>query len=219
MPSKNSIKSFAEDQMWHIYNRGTDKRLIFTEDKDFAVFLSYIKCCLREDPDDADKLETISHLGYSRYRRLDLSKEVKLVSYCLMPNHFHLQLFQYSPDGISKLMRSIMTGYVAYFNHKEKRTGHLFQGVYKGSLVSTQDYWDHLSRYIHLNPTDINKPYKNYDFSSYKYYTKKYDTPEWLAPEFVLDSFKRREYEQFVEDYIDYKKVIKDPTKVFLDLK
>ena len=203
MPSKNTIKIFDTEQMWHIYNRGNDKRLIFLDEQDYKVFLSYLKCALLTEVDEESAKELSKHLSIERVRRLRLHNEVELVSYCLMPNHFHLLLYQTTQDGISKLMRSIMTGYVAYFNYRHERSGRLFQGVYKGSRINSDSYWTHISRYIHLNP----KEFRNYEYSSYKYYTGQVSVPGWLKIEKVMGMFKTTsEYSNFCVEYEDEKR-------------
>lgn len=209
MPAKNTLKSFAPEQMWHVYNRGVDGRNIFLVDRDYLVFLSFMKVCLTEERPSEETLKLIP-FDVIRLRRLNLYKEVELVSYCLMPNHFHLQLYQYTADGISKLMRSVMTGYVMYFNRKQQRSGRLFQGTYKASLINSEPYWQHISRYIHLNPLDIHQDYKIYKYSSYKYFTR-LSSPGWLQPGHVTGSFSsKREYENFLADYKDHKRKLEE---------
>ena len=217
MPSKNSVKTYAPNQMWHVYNRGVDGRDVFMDERDYAVFLSFFKLCLTPEMPETETLNALPlGLDVIRLRRLNLYKEVELVSYCLMKNHFHLQLFQYSEDSISKLMRSIMTGYVMYFNNRQERTGRLFQGVYKASLIDSDAYWQHISRYIHLNPLDIAKDYKTYPYSSYKYYTAP-PAPTWLQPGHVLDSFKQNEYASFVANYVNHKSQVDDIKHLLAD--
>ncbi len=206
MPSKNTIKQFAENQMWHVYNRGSFGRNIFTDERDYSTFLSYFKICLTDEFPDEETYKDVPYIeDIIRIRRLNLYKEVELISYCLMPNHFHLLLYQYSAEGISKLMRSIMTGYSMYYNRRHKSYGHLFQGTYKASLINSDSYWMHISRYIHLNPIDIKKDYISYKYSSYKYYINK-QAPTWLHPEHITGSFNNNEYAQFVISYLEEKK-------------
>ena len=203
--------------MWHIYNRGVDKRLIFLDERDYTVFLSYIKCALSPEIDSELKNEALDSMTLNRIRRLRLYDELKLVSYCLMPNHFHLQLYQISADGISKFMRSVMTGYVTYFNHRYDRSGRLFQGVYKGSLITTDSYFQHLSRYIHLNAVDVVSNYKVYDFSSFKYFTDKVSVPSWLAPDLALCDMTAPKYEAYCDDYLTTRNALKETEAHFAD--
>jgi putative transposase len=217
MPSKNTIKQFGENQMWHVYNRGTYGRNIFVDELDYSVFLSYLKICLSEELPSKEALDDLPILeSIVRLRRMNLQKEVELVSYCLMPNHFHLQLYQYSADGISKLMRSILTGYSMYYNRRHESYGHLFQGIYKASLISSDAYWLHISRYIHLNPIDINEDYAEYPNSSYKYYLNA-NSPSWLHPEWIMKDFTGNSYAEFVRDHVGYKKQLEDLKHLLAD--
>jgi putative transposase len=217
MPSKNSVKKFEAHQMWHVYNRGSFGRNVFLEDHDYAVFLSYFKICLTDQRPSDETFRTAPLMeDIIRLRRLNLHKEVELISYCLMPNHFHLLLYQYTPDGISKLMRSIMTGYSMYYNRRYNGYGHVFQGTYKASHINNESYWLHISRYIHLNPIDIKKDYKAYDFSSYKYFIDR-PSPTWLHPEHITGSFTKKEYELFIDDYINQKDAMNEIKRLLAD--
>lgn len=217
MPSRNAIKKYEPNTMYHVYNRGVDKRIIFTDEKDYAVFLSFLKFALLSD-EDLKKEKVIDSGIVSEASRFNLRREglygaVELVSFCLMPNHFHLLLYQYDIDGITRLMRSVGTGYSAYFNKRHKRIGPLFQGRYKASPINTQGYWDHISRYIHLNPLDLGQEYKSYSYSSYLNYAGEVSA-KWLKPDLVMDNFaSAEEYMKFVSDYVPYRedlKMIKD---------
>lgn len=206
MPAKNALKKYDRDQMWHVYNRGVDKGVIFTDEKDYTVFLSYLKVALSPELDDDDKSAAVSYLDVERLRRLNLHGDVELVSYCLLPNHFHLQLYQHSEDGISKLMRSIATGYSMYFNKRHERSGTLFQGRYKASHVKTDDYWTHLSRYIHMNALDAGSSLERYKYSSYKYYVGEVSCPPWVNPSKSISQFTSiSDYRDFCHSYIGRK--------------
>lgn len=192
MPSKNIVKYYEQDQYYHVYNRGVEKRVIFVDDQDYAVFLGLIKKFLTGER----SLEVGSS---NRHRFKHLGDEVDLISYCLMPNHYHLFLYQKTAKGISKFMRKLATGYSMYFNQKYNRVGSLYQGVYKASLISSDAYLCHISRYIHLNPNS----YADYDYSSLKYFVRPELVPKWLKPSHVIDLFNGspQEYAKFVDDY------------------
>ena len=76
---------------------------------------------------------------------------VKLYSYVLMKNHFHL-LVETTLDNLGEFMRHFNITYTGYFNRRHGRVGHLYQGRYKSILVDKAAYLTILSRYIHLNP-------------------------------------------------------------------
>src|SRR5437763_38074 len=145
MASKNSIKPYIENAYYHIYNRGVEKRTIFQDQQDYAVFLSYLKSYLTPKNESALREELLNPqiISAEKDRILKLLRlnnffdEINLVAFCLMPNHFHMLIKQKSAISIDAFMNSFITRYVIYFNKKYKRVGPLFQDVYKAVLVET----------------------------------------------------------------------------------
>ncbi len=139
-----------------------------------------------------------------------------------MPNHFHLLIKQLTKEAIIDFMRALANSYVRYFNEKYERVGALFQGAYKGVLVDNEVYLLHLTRYIHLNPLELNPKevppvdrwhlkeiLEKYPYSSYGDYLGRRHTG-WVHPEEILAFFKTTQrtnlkdflsYQSFVEDY------------------
>jgi len=205
MPSRNIIKTYIEGGYYHIYNRGVEKRDIFLDENDCKIFLHYIKLYL--SPIEEILKAYPDNVRIRRFTRLNLAKEVDLLCFSLMPNHFHFLVKQKNKDGIIKFMRRLMTSYVMYFNKKNNRVGTLLQGRYKAINVDKDEYLLHLTRYIHLNPFELkskNISFKN--FSSYKYYLG-IKQARWIKPEEILEyfSFKSKKYKistykNFVED-------------------
>lgn len=195
MPSKNIEKDYLEDAYYHVYNRGVNKRVIFKDSQDYAVFLNLFKRYLSKNSAKDDKGREYDWL----YER------VEVLSFCLMPNHFHILVYQHDKDAMTKLMRGILTAYTMYFNKKYKRLGPLFQDRFKASRITEDAYLMHISRYIHLNPSS----YKTWEFSSFPYYigSKK---AEWVRPERILELFEMTSYEDFVADYQEHKQVLDD---------
>lgn len=191
MPSRNVIKPNVADAYYHIYARGASKAKIFHDDSDYDFFISLFARYLSVK-------QKVSRLSVYPHLR----GEIELLCYCLMSNHIHLMIYQIEQSGMSRLMRSVMTSYSRYFNHKYKQTGALFESRYKASLVDTDTYLMQLSRYIHLNP----KNYKSYVYSSYQYFIKPEKTPEWLQTQKLCDLFTSpSSYAEFVADYEDVK--------------
>ena len=108
-------------------------------------------------------------------------------------------------------MRHINGAYTTYYNIKQKRTGHLFQGRYKAILVDADCYLSELSRYIHLNAVRagmVDRP-EEYPWSSYASYIGYSTVPEWLKTEYILSLFgnnigenAKTKYRNFVEDML-----------------
>lgn len=147
---------FATDEFYHIYNRGTDKRDVFLHTRDYERFLYLLWAC-------NDKNPVINTSFYYRgFASIDLKKKreqlVDIVCFCLMPNHYHLLLRQKTEGGISLFMQKLGTAYTMYFNTRCERTGVLFQGVFKAAHVDREEYFAHLTRYIHLNPAELREP-------------------------------------------------------------
>lgn len=190
MPSRNIVKEFEPNAYYHVYNRGVEKRTIFLDDNDYVVFLGLLKKYL------------IGKAARSANRHAfdNLSEDVYLIAYCLMPNHFHLLFLQTEQAAITRLMRRVMTAYAMYFNHRYNRVGGLFQGRYKASRITTDAYLYHISRYIHMNPHD----YLAWPYSSLECYINDKQLA-WLHPEYVLDLFDgaKQAYADFVHDYIE----------------
>lgn len=209
MPTKNTVKNYIENGYYHIYNRGVDKREIFLNEKDCSIFLYYLKLYL-SSPENLQKEQKIlmPRLLY-KIINLNLHKEIDLLSFALMPNHFHLQLTQSTKNGIEKLMRRILTAYSQYFNRKYKRIGRLFESTYKAVLTETDEQHIYLSSYIHRNPIRLKQSKFNFiQFSSYPYYLGEKHA-DWIKPEEILSFFRSTKnitsndplsYQNFVED-------------------
>lgn len=207
MPSKNIVKTYVEGGHYHIYNRGVEKREIFLDEYDCKVFLYYLKMYLSPVEKLLDELEPGARA--QRFIPQNLSKEVDLLSFALMPNHIHLQIKQNTKYGIIKFMRRLITSYVMYFNKKYKRIGPLFQNAYKAVFIESDFQLLHLSRYIHLNSFDVRSKINFSDFSSYPYYLSNKEA-SWLKPQEILNYFKEAKnlgsinsYKSFVENYKD----------------
>ena len=189
MPSRNTIREYDAPAYYHVYNRGAGGSKIFRDSQDKYKFISLLERYLYDDGES------------SKYPTYDL----ELLAYCVMGNHFHLLLFHDSdPTAMTQLMRSVGTAYAMHYNKKYKSYGHVFQGVFKASRITDDAYLQHISRYIHLNP----ETYKTYKWSSLCYYLGQ-AAPTWLQPKRLCD-MSPIEYEQFLEDYVDRRMLLKD---------
>jgi putative transposase len=149
--------SFANDEFYHVYNRGTDKRTIFLDDQDFNRFLQSMIEFNVSDPigslyqNSFRKNKLRGSASKSRSKDEKDEQLVEIIVYCLNPNHYHFLLRQVAKKGIEKFMQRLGTGYTMYFNHKYERTGTLFQGRFKAIHVDTNEYLLHVSAYVNLN--------------------------------------------------------------------
>lgn len=161
-------KEFAKDGIYHIYNRGVGKMNIFLDHQDNEVFLSRL-----EENIFPEKFDRASFSWNERRRKSLQPKSFNLISYCLMPNHFHLLIQQTFDTPISKLISKICTSYSMYFNKKYKRVGTLFQDQFKSVLIEDNEQLLWTAYYIHKNPIEANlvKDIKKYPWNSYLEYS------------------------------------------------
>lgn len=211
MPARNSRKQYLENGYYHIYNRGVEKRKIFLDKQDYAVFLSYLKDYLseRNEKELSEKLAEPNVPWVTKNKILrclrmnNFFKEVTLLAYCLMPNHFHFFVRQKGAGAIDKFMNSLCTRYTMYFNRKYRRVGHLYQGVYKAVLITSDPQFLHLSRYIHRQALALQgQALQEKQPCSYPEYLGRRKT-EWVHPEEALSYFNQTtpklSYENFVK--------------------
>ncbi len=210
MPAKNSRKNYVKNGYYHIYNRGVEKRKIFLDKQDYNVFLSYLKEYLlpKNEKELYEKLSNTNTSpnekdGILKLLRLNnFNKEIILLAYCLMPNHFHFFIKQNSSGSIDKFMNSFGTRYTMYFNKKYKRVGSLYQGVYKAVLVDSEKQLLHLSRYIHKQAL----PNQPSSYSDYLNLTKNL----WINSKEILSYFSK------LNPALSYKNFVTDANEVSL---
>ncbi len=230
---------FEAGAYYHVYNRGTEKRDIFLGTGDYLRFIHYLYVCNDTAPiekiRDEEKLKGGAGKNPSNSNvRGETSdkpekpdkreKLVDIVAYALMPNHFHLLLSPRTDKGLSKFMQKVLTGHTMYFNKKNKRTGALYQGLFKSKEVTNEQYLPVLARYIHLNPVDLMPRHdvrgetsdnrrieaflKNYRWSSCADYLGMKNFPSILTPDLFWEIFEdKKEHRDFLfedaEELID----------------
>lgn len=197
------IIPFVNDSIYHIYNRGNEKRPIFHTRRDYSRFIKAAQYYQLEGP--KPKFSNFSKGGLFK-PSLD-KKIVAILCFCIMPNHFHFMVRQLKDGGVVEFIRKLSDSYTKYYNIKHERVGPLLQGRFKAVLVESDEQFIHLSRYIHLNPlvSFLIKDLKQYEWSSYNEYIK--NSNGICSKEDILGFFKTsKKYEQFVLDQIDYGK-------------
>ena len=129
----------------HVIQRGNNRQACFFEEQDYAFYLDKLR-------EAAEKYEVAIH------------------AFVLMTNHVHLLATPSDQYGISKMMQSLGRRYLGYINATYKRTGTLWEGRYKSTLVDNEHYLLVVSRYIELNPVRasmVDHP-SEYPWSSYR---------------------------------------------------
>lgn len=157
-------EQFIEGNYYHIYNRGNRKAEIVRDDADkwrfiqglrffndshsslnvLRNFVSSLKLSINELESDS-----LFQLGWPK-NWPEKDPLVKILCYCLSPNHFHLLLKEIRQGGVSKMMHKIGIGFTNYSNLKYREVGSVFQGPYKAKLVAEETYLKYLCVYIQV---------------------------------------------------------------------
>lgn len=215
MPAR--LVPLITDQIYHVVNRGHASSPIFRTPKEYKKFIQIFSYYQNASPP----------LRFSKFIELDVLERNKLlenlkkakdflvdmITFCLMPNHFHMILRQLQDKGILNFMRLSTNSYSRYFGIKYQRKGSLFEGRFKAIRIETDGQLLHVNRYIHLNPYSsyVVKNFEKlleYPFSS---------LPEYLSgvsenicqKEIVLDHFRNLAcYKDFILDQADYQRTL-----------
>jgi len=230
------------EQIFHIMNRGVDKRKVFMDDCDRFRFIHDLY-----EFNDENRVSNLNYFLTQKGNRQanpggTLSRDkpprkllVDIYAYCLMPNHYHLLLSPRSEMAVAKFMKKMNMGYAKYFNEKYKRAGALFQGKYKSIQILDDSHLLHLPYYIHLNPLDLNMPdwrkkelpggtaialdfLRNYRWSSHLDYSGLKNFPSLISPNFLASIIGTgKEYTQNITSWLKELEPESMGAKEFLD--
>ncbi len=130
----------------HLIQRGNNRESCFYEESDYKKYLSHLM-------EVAEQFSVAIH------------------SFVLMTNHVHLLVTPSNSNALGKMMQALGRRYVQFFNHKYARTGTLWEGRYKSTLVQTEQYLLTVYRYIELNPVRASmvNHASEYPWSSYRF--------------------------------------------------
>ena len=191
---------FVVGEYYHIYNRGVDKRVVFTDRFDLQRFIQSM-----EEFNTIDPIGSIFENRFRKQRNQSLGarspKLVDFVCYCLNPNHYHFILTPLVENGIEKFMQKLGAGYTIFFNIKYKRTGVLFQGKFKAIHIDSDEYLMYLNVYVNLNNRVHKIPLSSLTTkSSWNEYTGE-NNENFCNKEIVLNRFNSpAEYKEFAEE-------------------
>lgn len=191
-------------EYYHVYNRSQFNVPIFLKDKDAKAFIKTLIYYAQTKP--PRKLSYEKRYKENNIKPFDYNDRlVSILTYCIMPNHFHLLLRQEADKGVSTYMQRLTASFVHYYNIKYKQKGHLFESGFKSVHIESENQLLHVSRYIHLNPTNAKltiDPLK-YKHSSFPHYVH---GGEKLPLDFenILREKSREHYRKFVYDNLEY---------------
>ena len=205
--------NFVSDEYYHVYNRGVEKSPIYKDDNDRLRFLTILMLFQGDIlfPQVNRITLSVKHLMLDRnvfdeniMDDILKTRIVELVSFVMMPNHFHLILHALTDNAISKYMQRLGNAYAKYFNTKHSKVGHLFERTFNSIHIDNNEYLNYLSTYIHLNPRKLKPWYKReekYPWSSFQDYSYKNRFGLLLDPSIVMSQFSDgEEYKAFVKE-------------------
>lgn len=202
---------FVNGEYYHVYNRGVNRRKLFLKERDYFRFIQTVEYYSFSD----HRLKFSAYLDLSPNIKTDYfnnlkTKSIEIISFVLMPNHFHFLLKQTDDKGITNFIRLFENSYAKYFNLKHERIGHLFQGQAKAVHIATNEQLLHVSRYIHLNPITSSivksiKELETYPWSSYPSYLNARNFCKFVTTQIILEQFESiKKYKEFVSDQSGY---------------
>jgi len=224
MPQR--ICPIVEGEIYHVFNRSVAGQPIFFNNKDYLrafevlKYYSFIKPGLR----------------FSHYNRLPINektkfldelvnnhdKQIDLLSYCLMPNHFHFLIKEINKNGISTLMRNFQDSYAKYLNIKKKRHGALFQSMFKAVRIENDEQLNHVCRYIHLNPymsfvVNSKADLEKYPWSSFPEYLEIINTGI-INKNLIKNYYSSiNEFKAYTYNEVEYRRMLKEFEYYYLD--
>ena len=216
MPARTT--PLVTNHFYHIMSRGHNSIPIFKRKEDYSLFIdAFCYYQNRQLP-----------LKFSKFRKLSISQKndilisfqnkknfwVKIIAYCLMPNHFHFLVKQTKDNGIREFIRLFGNSYARYFNTKYRQKGSLFESRFRAVRIETDSQLLHVSRYIHLNPYS-GYVVKNiealciYPFSSLPEYFS--NTQIICHKQLILGQFSSpTQYKKFILDQADYQRELQN---------
>lgn len=210
--------SLVKGELYHVYNRGVEKRVIFPSNEYYLRFIKGLREFNDINPVHLSDFAISGETAHSGIRRRKKEQIVEILSFILMPNHYHLLIRQLAEGGISLFMQKLGTGFTTFFNLKNSRSGVLFQGRYKVKLIDSDRYAKHIQAYIALNALDFVMPewrdagvrnktkarhlVKEYRWSSFYSYLSKNRFPGIINPDLINEFFgSKKEFERAVVDW------------------
>ena len=187
----NKPRGIYPNNFYHIYNRAVEKRIIFYTEKDYEYFINKVAFFKEE-------------LG------------VKLLAYCILPNHFHFLLKEPELTSkvkvnfpvIAKFISILTNSYTKYFNLNKNHSGRIFQGPFRSKLVVDDNYLRILINYINLNHLKhkiVRKPDEWFYTSHHNYLGQRKE--KMIDKDYLVDF---NDYNKGIPQYLSYLKAIEE---------
>ena len=203
-------EQFETGNVYHVCNKSIAGFEIFNDEEDFTrmeYLFRYYQFKRELSYSHFINNKYVETAGFDKACQSTSSLEEKnvcILSFCIMPTHYHLVVKQLMDDGISQFIGNIQNSYAKYFNAKHNRHGPLWVGRFRGIKIESEEQLVHLTRYVHLNPMTaglVKKP-EEWKASSYKEFLYGQKICEF---ENIMD-IAASDYKKFIDDQASYQK-------------
>lgn len=217
MPTRADV--FINGGVYHIFNKTIDGRRIFINNRNCNTFIEMLRYYRSSKSIISySKLKSLSSPFSDTIKSTILNEtffDIEILSYCLMPTHFHLLIKQQKGHGILRSISNVVNGFTKYFNIKNGRKGPLFLPRFKSRTIITDEQLMHVSRYIHLNPYSSRIVNSIEDLMIYKWSSLKeyiFDYSDICNTNDILDLFyfKKKLYKKFVQNNAVYQRTLEE---------
>lgn len=211
---------FINGEYYHIYNRSVEERQLFETEENYLKFLRSFKDFNNKSFYEERK-KIIEAQGFKELSSFLAGQEnvISLLSYSLIPNHYHFILKQLVDEGISKFMHKLGTSYTNHFNKKYGRSGSLFQGPFKAIHINNNEYLLWLYGYVNGN-IEIHKIAKaeTHKWSSFRHFLGLENSAVLDNTNIILSQFNNLgKLREFVKIVIEESRKRKDMEKYLLE--
>ena len=122
-----TARASAANTCYHVLNRGNNRNTVFHKNDDYGAFLKLIN-------------------------QANERVKMRLMAFCLMPNHFHLVAWSRNDGDLSRWMQWLMTSHVRRYHRHYESSGHVWQGRFKAFPIQSDEHLLTVMRYVERNP-------------------------------------------------------------------
>lgn len=209
---------FVDGEIFHICNKSIANYGIFKDLDNCRRFYQALHYYNNHNYGSSLSKYLKKHPDYSpQILDFDKSSYLKFLSYCIMPDHYHLVVKILKAGILSKYINDLENSYTRYFNIKFDRKGPLWQNSFQAVRIESNEQLLHVVRYVNINPATsglVEKP-EDWKYSSYRDLISKSKYLKEVITEISISDPKK--FKKFCEDNIDYQKKLRRIKKFLLE--